>query len=192
MGMRVLVADDEALIALSHADLLEAEGYEVALASDGAAALDAARRLGAELGALVTDLDMPGMGGEDLIHAVRADRPDLPVLAVPARPRRGARRRCGAARAATDPCCCCTSPQIARGSPRRWRATAVVAETVRRARGRARLGGDRPLATGRRHRPAGGARQGGLCGGAPGRSPGPPPGHRSARIPALMTAITLR
>jgi CheY-like chemotaxis protein len=82
MGLRVLVAEDEALIALSHADLLEAEGYEVALAADGAEALDAARGLGDALGALVTDLNMPRMGGEDLIHAVRADRPGLPVVVV--------------------------------------------------------------------------------------------------------------
>jgi CheY-like chemotaxis protein len=45
--MRVLVAEDEALIALSLSDLLEAEGYEVDLAADGAEALDAARGLGA-------------------------------------------------------------------------------------------------------------------------------------------------
>ena len=82
MGVRVLVAEDEALIALSLADLLEAEGYEVALAADGAEALDAARRLGAALGALVTDLNMPRMGGEALIRALRADRPGLPVVVV--------------------------------------------------------------------------------------------------------------
>src|ERR687894_66222 len=64
MGVRVLVAEDEALIALSLADLLEAEGHEVVLAPDGADALDAARRLGDALGVLVTDLNMPRMGGE--------------------------------------------------------------------------------------------------------------------------------
>ena len=82
MGVRVLVAEDEALIALSLADLLEAEGHEVALAPDGADALDAARRFGDALGALVTDLNMPRMGGEDLIRALRAERPGLPVLVV--------------------------------------------------------------------------------------------------------------
>jgi CheY-like chemotaxis protein len=82
MGARVLVAEDEALIALSLADLLEAEGYEVALAPDGADALDAARRLGDALGVLVTDLNMPRMGGEDLIRALRAGRPGLPVVVV--------------------------------------------------------------------------------------------------------------
>ncbi len=82
MGVRVLVAEDEALIALSLADLLEAEGYDVALAPDGADALDAARRMGDALGVLVTDLNMPRMGGESLIRALRAERPGLPVVVV--------------------------------------------------------------------------------------------------------------
>lgn len=82
MGKRVLLAEDEALIALSLADLLEAEGHEVALAADGAEALAAARGLGDALGVLVTDLNMPRMGGEDLIRALRADRPGLPVVVV--------------------------------------------------------------------------------------------------------------
>jgi PleD family two-component response regulator len=38
-AVRILIAEDEALIALSLADFLEAEGYEVHIASDGAEAL---------------------------------------------------------------------------------------------------------------------------------------------------------
>ena len=82
MGVRVLVAEDEAQIALSLADLLEAEGHDVALAPDGVDALDAARRLGDALRVLVTDLNMPRMGGEDLIRALRAERPGLPAVVV--------------------------------------------------------------------------------------------------------------
>ena len=82
MGVQVLVAEDEALIALSLADLLEAEGHEVVLAPDGADALEAARRLGGALDVLVTDLNMPRMGGEDLIRELRAERPGLPVVVV--------------------------------------------------------------------------------------------------------------
>ena len=82
MHVQILVAEDEALIALSLADLLEAEGYRVALAPDGADALDTARRLGNALAVLVTDLNMPRMGGEDLIRAMRAERPHLPVVVI--------------------------------------------------------------------------------------------------------------
>jgi CheY-like chemotaxis protein len=82
MPLCVLVAEDEALIALSLADLLEAEGYDVHLALNGTAALAAARSLGADLDLLVTDLNMPGMTGEDLICALRAERPALPVVVI--------------------------------------------------------------------------------------------------------------
>jgi CheY-like chemotaxis protein len=82
MPLRLLVAEDEALLALTLADLLEAEGHDVRLAFDGIAALMAARSLGAGFDVLVTDLDMPGVAGEDLISALRAERPSLPVVVV--------------------------------------------------------------------------------------------------------------
>ncbi len=73
--MRILIAEDEALIALSLADSLEAEGHRVALAFDGAEALAEAQRMGGALDLLVTDLNMPGLTGEELIRALRAERP---------------------------------------------------------------------------------------------------------------------
>ncbi len=85
----MLAAEDETLIALSLADPLEDEGHDVTLAADGAEALHAARRLGDALGALVTDLNMPRMGGESLIRALRAERPGLPVVVVTGSPPRG-------------------------------------------------------------------------------------------------------
>jgi CheY-like chemotaxis protein len=80
--VRVLIAEDEAMIALSLADLLEDEGYAVTMAGDGAAALAQARWMGDTLDLLVTDLNMPEMSGEDLIHVLRAERPDLPVVVI--------------------------------------------------------------------------------------------------------------
>jgi CheY-like chemotaxis protein len=82
MVLHVLIAEDEALVALSLADLLEAEGHDVHLAFDGSAALETARKLGADLDVLVTDLNMPGLTGEDLIRAMSAERPSLPVVVV--------------------------------------------------------------------------------------------------------------
>jgi CheY-like chemotaxis protein len=80
--VRVLIAEDEAMIALTLSDILEAEGYEVTIAGDGAKALARARQFGEALDVLVTDLNMPEMSGEDLIHALRGDRPELPVVVV--------------------------------------------------------------------------------------------------------------
>ncbi len=82
MRMRELLAEDEALDALALADCLEAEGHEVAaVAGDGAEALAMARGVG-RLDLLVTDLRMPRVGGEELIRALWAERPGLPVLVV--------------------------------------------------------------------------------------------------------------
>lgn len=86
MALRVLIAEDEALVAMSLHDLLDADGHEVELAYDGAAALIAARRLGAALDVLVTDLNMPHLSGEALIHDLRTERPGLPVVVVTGSP----------------------------------------------------------------------------------------------------------
>lgn len=86
MTLRVLIAEDEALVALSLGDTLEADGHEVELAFDGAAALKAARRQGVSLDVLVTDLNMPSLSGEALIHALRTERPSLPIVVVTGSP----------------------------------------------------------------------------------------------------------
>jgi two-component system cell cycle sensor histidine kinase/response regulator CckA len=81
-AVRILIAEDEAIIALSISDLLEAEGYSVSITSNGVEALDEVQRLGNEVCALVTDLNMPHMRGEDLISALQNVRPELPIIVV--------------------------------------------------------------------------------------------------------------
>ena len=86
MALRVLIAEDEALVALSLSDMLEADGHVVELTFDGAAALLAIRRLGTAVDVLVTDLNMPYLTGEALIRTVWAERPSLPVVVVTGSP----------------------------------------------------------------------------------------------------------
>lgn len=88
MPRRILVAEDEALLALSLADILEAEGYDVTLAFDGEQALGRATAAeeGRRYDALVTDLNMPRLSGEELIRELRARRPEMPVLVVTGSP----------------------------------------------------------------------------------------------------------
>ncbi|WP_135468240.1 response regulator [Crenalkalicoccus roseus] len=86
MTLRVLVAEDEVLVAHSLADLLEGEGHAVHLAFDGEAALMAARSLGGAMDVLLTDLNMPGLPGEELIRLLRAERPGLPVVVITGSP----------------------------------------------------------------------------------------------------------
>jgi CheY-like chemotaxis protein len=81
--LRVLVAEDEALIALALRYELEARGHEVTMARDGQEALEAAERLGS-FDALVTDMQMPRLRGDELVRRLRAERPDLAILVVSA------------------------------------------------------------------------------------------------------------
>ncbi len=85
VALRVLLAEDEALVVMALADCLEAEGHAVVVAGDGAEALAMSRGLD-RLDLLVTDLRMPRLGGEDLIRALWAERPGLPVLVVTGSP----------------------------------------------------------------------------------------------------------
>lgn len=75
--MRVLVVDDSAVTREMIRRTINAAGLPVSAideAGDGRAAIHALARQGADV--LITDLNMPGMGGVELVRAVRAD----PVL----------------------------------------------------------------------------------------------------------------
>lgn len=74
----VLLAEDDPLLALTVTDFLQEEGFVVTPASDGVAALSLAKGLTFDI--LLTDLRMPGLDGTALIRALRATRPDLPVV----------------------------------------------------------------------------------------------------------------
>jgi two-component system, cell cycle sensor histidine kinase and response regulator CckA len=75
----LLVEDDEALRRLGRL-MLEAYGYTVLLAGDGAAALELARNHPDPIQLLMTDILMPKMGGIDLAEQLSKLRPDLEVL----------------------------------------------------------------------------------------------------------------
>ncbi len=75
----VLVVDDDALIAMSTADMLEDLGHEVIEAESGDRALDILRD-NREVDLLITDYSMPRMNGAQLATAARKIRPELPIL----------------------------------------------------------------------------------------------------------------
>jgi CheY-like chemotaxis protein len=78
--LRILLAEDEALAAMAIEEELLIAGFEVDLAPDGQAALEAARRHLPDL--LLTDLRMPRLDGAVLIRAIRALAPGLPVVVM--------------------------------------------------------------------------------------------------------------
>jgi two-component system, NtrC family, response regulator HydG len=78
----VLIVDDEKSNLESLGKIFEREGWRVALAGSGLAALEAVRR--EPVSVVVTDLMMPGMSGEELLRAVKAVSPETEVVLMTA------------------------------------------------------------------------------------------------------------
>jgi PAS domain S-box-containing protein len=76
---RVLLVDDDFLIAMSSADMLIDLGHDVVEAHSGKEALEHLEK-GERFDLMITDYSMPGMTGGELATAVRALIPDLPIL----------------------------------------------------------------------------------------------------------------
>jgi PAS domain S-box-containing protein len=76
----VLVCDDDGAVAAVAREVLEAEGYRVAVAGSGEEALAIARAR--TPAAILLDMRMPGMGGPETLSALRADphTRDIPVV----------------------------------------------------------------------------------------------------------------
>jgi signal transduction histidine kinase len=82
MGLRILVADDDADIRTVLSDRLRHLGHAVVQASDGMAALDA---LNQQLPDLVfLDIEMPKVKGPEVLQHIRRTWPDLPVIIMTA------------------------------------------------------------------------------------------------------------
>jgi len=80
--LRVLIADDEAVIRLGLRALLEEKGYKVVgEAADGTRALDLVRRLRPDL--VFLDVKMPGTDGLQAAEALLANRA-VPVIILTA------------------------------------------------------------------------------------------------------------
>jgi CheY-like chemotaxis protein len=74
----VLVVDDEALAAMALEGVLRRRGFRVSVAGNGQEALDIWNRDRAD--AVVTDLKMPRMTGDELAARLRSAAPLLPVI----------------------------------------------------------------------------------------------------------------
>ncbi|MCA9323459.1 MAG: sigma-54-dependent Fis family transcriptional regulator [Planctomycetes bacterium] len=76
--MKVLIADDEQSIVATLEDDLADAGHEVFTAPDGNRALDVVRKH--PIDCLLSDLNMPGLGGMTLLDEARKVRPGLHVV----------------------------------------------------------------------------------------------------------------
>ena len=77
---RVLVIDDEEDVRETLADMLREQSHEVVVAENGAEGLE--RFQSATFDLVLTDLAMPGISGWQVARAVKAARPDVPVVLV--------------------------------------------------------------------------------------------------------------
>jgi len=80
---RVLVVEDNEDLAFGLRNNLEIEGYEVTVAADGEAGLEAARKGGNDL--IILDLMLPGMDGLRVLRELRDGGIEVPVMVLTAR-----------------------------------------------------------------------------------------------------------
>jgi DNA-binding response OmpR family regulator len=82
MGRKIVVVEDEHLIAESVAARLRAEGLEVEIAYDGPTGVEICRRIRPDL--VILDLMLPGYDGLEVCRRIQEERP-VPVLMLTAR-----------------------------------------------------------------------------------------------------------
>lgn len=81
---RVLILEDEDLVARSIERVLKKQGYEVVVANAPGEALSEFRLH--PFDAVVSDINLPGMSGIDFLREIRATSADTPVLLITGRP----------------------------------------------------------------------------------------------------------
>jgi DNA-binding NtrC family response regulator len=83
MSERVVVVEDETAVRDLLEEVLRGAGYDVIGYPNGLTALEALHA-GAEADLVISDLRMPGMGGDELLTQLRASRPELNVVVITA------------------------------------------------------------------------------------------------------------
>jgi len=81
--INVLVVDDEAVLAEMVSMALRYEGWSISTAGDGSSAIAAARAQRPDV--VVLDVMLPDMSGLDVLHKLREENPQLPVLLLTAK-----------------------------------------------------------------------------------------------------------
>ncbi len=80
MTHKILLIDDEPLIIAELSEALTDEGFEVLTASDGVAGLMFMETMPVDL--VITDIIMPGLGGNEAIFTLRREFPEVRIIAM--------------------------------------------------------------------------------------------------------------
>jgi two-component system cell cycle sensor histidine kinase/response regulator CckA len=78
----ILLAEDEAGIRAMTRAYLEGLGYRVLEAADGTEAITLAREYREIIDLVLTDVMMPGMRGDEVVKAIRQDRPEVQAIFI--------------------------------------------------------------------------------------------------------------
>jgi len=78
MSQGILIVDDDEAVAESLAELFCSKGYSATVVTDPTKAV----ALSAAVDLALVDLRMPGIGGIELLQAIKSRRPDLPVFII--------------------------------------------------------------------------------------------------------------
>jgi CheY-like chemotaxis protein len=76
--MRIIVADDELLIATTLVEILEIGGFDAEAVSDGVAAIERARTIPPDI--LLSDVQMPNMNGIEAAKKIRGFLPNCRIV----------------------------------------------------------------------------------------------------------------
>jgi signal transduction histidine kinase/PleD family two-component response regulator len=76
----VLIVDDEETVRQTASSALQLRGFETCTASNGQEAIDIFERDGARIAAVILDMTMPVMTGEQTLPMLKRQRPELPVI----------------------------------------------------------------------------------------------------------------
>ncbi|RJP76629.1 MAG: response regulator [Candidatus Zixiibacteriota bacterium] len=77
---RILVVDDEEHIRVLLREVVQTLGHRAILAANGVQALE--KLSGTDVDLVITDINMPGLSGLDLLRRIKAELPDLPVILI--------------------------------------------------------------------------------------------------------------
>lgn len=75
---KILVIDDDKFMGLLMGEFLKLRGYEVLIVTNGAEGMEIIKSQGVDL--VISDINMPGMGGLDVLEFIQRNNPDLPVI----------------------------------------------------------------------------------------------------------------
>ena len=84
MTERILIAEDDPDLRDLLQDELEDAGYDTAICVNGHKALEQIEKSNEQVDLLLTDIRMPGLGGDELLSRVRVTRPEVPVIVITA------------------------------------------------------------------------------------------------------------